>query len=181
MISFRSKITQKLLNYFFLNPEQEHYVNEMARILDEDPKNVYRKLKELETTGLLKTEWSGKQCYFSLNQNCNLFNEYKKIVTTTIGLPSLIKESLKDVEGLKRAYLFGSFVSDQMDASSDIDILLVGSHSMVKAHSPLWGLQSQFQREFNIVDMSEKEFAQKTKEKDAFLNDIFSREYIKII
>jgi len=37
MISLRSSITQKLLNYFFINPDEERYVNDLARKLKVDP------------------------------------------------------------------------------------------------------------------------------------------------
>ncbi len=34
MISLKSKITIKLLNYFFLNPKESLYVNELSRNID---------------------------------------------------------------------------------------------------------------------------------------------------
>ncbi|MCX5667712.1 MAG: hypothetical protein NTY34_05330 [Candidatus Omnitrophica bacterium] len=40
MISLRSKVAIKLLDYYFLNPEAQVYINELARILELDPKNT---------------------------------------------------------------------------------------------------------------------------------------------
>ena len=48
MISLRSKVAIKLLDYYFLNPEAQAYINELARILELDPKNTETKLKEFE-------------------------------------------------------------------------------------------------------------------------------------
>ena len=56
MLRFRSKITIKVLNYYFLNPQKSHYVNELARILGVDPANLFRKLRELEKEGILVFE-----------------------------------------------------------------------------------------------------------------------------
>ena len=81
MISLRSKVAVKILNYFFINPEARHYINELAGILGLDPKNTDTKLKELERAGLLKSEFSGKQRYFYLSKEFPLLEEYKKIVT----------------------------------------------------------------------------------------------------
>ena len=50
MISFRSKVTIKVLDYFFINPDEKHYINELAKMFSLDPKNVDVKLKELEKT-----------------------------------------------------------------------------------------------------------------------------------
>ncbi len=48
MISFRSQITKKILNYYFLNPGVRQYTNQLARSLEIDPKNLDRKLKKRE-------------------------------------------------------------------------------------------------------------------------------------
>ncbi len=40
MISLKSKITRKLLNYFFLNPKESLYVNELSRNLALDKRNL---------------------------------------------------------------------------------------------------------------------------------------------
>lgn len=64
MISLRSKITQKILNLFFLNEKEKFYVNELAKKIKEDPANVYKKLIELKKEGMLSDEFSGKERYF---------------------------------------------------------------------------------------------------------------------
>jgi len=64
MISLRSSITQKLLNYFFINPDEERYVNDLARKLKVDPKNLSNKLKELEKEGLFCSENKGQEKYY---------------------------------------------------------------------------------------------------------------------
>ena len=63
MISFKSKIANKILNYYFNNPDTRCYVNELAKKLDLDPKNLHRKLEELEKEGIFKSEFRGKERY----------------------------------------------------------------------------------------------------------------------
>lgn len=79
MLEYRSKITQKVLGYYFLNPERSHYINEFADLLSVDPGNLFRKLKELELEGILISETHGNQRYFSLNKKYPLLHEVKKI------------------------------------------------------------------------------------------------------
>jgi len=59
MISLRSKIAKELLNYFFINPDDRVYINELSRNLKVDKRNLVKKLKELETEGILKSENRG--------------------------------------------------------------------------------------------------------------------------
>jgi len=66
MISFRSEITKKVLNYFFLNPQESIYVNELARKLGLDKRNLVKKIRELEEKGLLKSETRGNLKLYSL-------------------------------------------------------------------------------------------------------------------
>jgi len=53
MISLKSKITQKVLSLFFINPHEGFYTNELSRRLAVDKRNLVKKLRELELAGLL--------------------------------------------------------------------------------------------------------------------------------
>ena len=39
-LSFKSRILRKILNRFFLNEQKKYYINELARQIEEDTKNV---------------------------------------------------------------------------------------------------------------------------------------------
>ena len=69
MISLRSEITKKLLNYFFLNPQESLYVNELSRKLALDKRNLVKKLKELENETILKSEKRGNLRFYSINRD----------------------------------------------------------------------------------------------------------------
>jgi len=80
MISLNSKLVRKILNLFFLNSKEKFYVNELARLLKEDPSNIHKKLNALKKEGILLDEFSGKERYFFLNTKYPFLKEYKKIV-----------------------------------------------------------------------------------------------------
>jgi len=69
MISLKSEITQKVLNYFFLNPQENLYVNELARKLSLDKRNLVKKIRELEKEGLLISQQRGNLKLYSININ----------------------------------------------------------------------------------------------------------------
>ena len=68
MISMRSKITRVLLNYYFLNFQENLFVNEISRKLDVDKRNLVKKLRELEYEGILKSQVRGNQKLYSINE-----------------------------------------------------------------------------------------------------------------
>lgn len=179
MISLRSKVTIKILNYFFINPEAERYVNELAAILESDPKNVHRKLIELETEGILHSEFKGKERYFCLNKDYSLLEHYRQIFLKTVGIEKRIKDVLTEVDGIQEAYIFGSYARDRMDASSDIDILIVGDHSPIVIQEKITPIQKEIGREINIVNMDREEFERKKNE--GFIKNIFKNISLKLL
>ena len=163
MISLRSDITQKVLGYFMLHETANLYINEMARRLSVDDGNLTRKLKELEQEGIFKSELKGKERYYSLNRSFPLLKEYKKIILKTVGFEHTLKESLREVKGLKQAIIFGSYAENKMDASSDIDLLAVGDHDTIDLQRKVSALKKTLDREINIISMSESEYQRKKK------------------
>ncbi len=180
MISFKSKITVKLFDYFFLNPEAERYVNELAVILKVDPKNLHRKLDELEKEGILKSEFRGKERYFSLASDFPLLEQYRQIFLKTFGLERSLKKMVAGTAGVKKAYIFGSYASNRMDSSSDIDLLVVGEHSVLELQKQIVKLQKVLGREINVVNMDEKEFLAR-KKNDQLVKNIFKAKAIELL
>ncbi len=181
MLNFKSKITEKILRFYFLNAGAREYINELAKIIEADPGNLDRKLKEMEAEGILSSEFSGKERYYSLNTKYPLLKELKKIYLAKHGLAEALKKRLGKLAGLRQAYIFGSYAGKNFSAESDIDLLLIGSHSALEAQEAVLPLQRQLQREFNIVDLTEKEFSKRKADKDEFIANIFAGKIIKII
>lgn len=181
MISLRSKVTKKILNYFLINPKTKRYINELAQILDLDSKNVHRKLVELEKNGLLLSEFSGKQRYFYLAEKFPFLNEYRGIILKTVGIEQQLKELLKEIDGIDLAYIFGSYAKNNMDESSDIDLLVVGVHSSIELQKKINSLQKNIGREINVVNFSPEEFKEKKRSKNPFIHEVFSGKPIKLL
>lgn len=181
MISFKSVITIKLLKYYFINPTAKHHINELARLLNVDAGNLYRKLQEFEAEGLFVSETDGNQRHFMINKKYSLFKELKKSFEVEHGLPDAIKEILKKIKGIDEAYIFGSYGKKQLKSHSDIDVLLIGNHSAIEAKRAILPLEKVFGREINIIDLSKQEFNAKIAKKDEFILDIFSHRHLKLI
>lgn len=181
MVSFKSAVTVKLLKYYFLNPSAKHHVNELARLLEVDAGNLYRKLQELETEGLFISEADCNQHHYWLNKKYPLFKETKKSFEIEYGLPEAIKNSLKNIKGISEAYIFGSYAKKKLKSHSDIDVLLVGNHSALDAKRVILPLEKVFGREINVIDLTKSELDKKFKNKDEFIDNIFKHRHLKLI
>jgi predicted nucleotidyltransferase len=180
MISFKSQIAVKVLGYFFLNPESRHYINELADLLAADSGNLSRKLAELEKERILASARLGNQRYYFLNKSYPLLREVKKMFDADFGLPRLIEKKIGRLKGLEHAYIYGSLAKGAMDKESDIDLLLVGSHSSLEAKRRLLPLRKEIGREISVVDMGQNEFKRAEAGNDPFIKNIFSGKIIEL-
>jgi predicted nucleotidyltransferase len=129
---------------------------------------------------LFWSEVSGRQKYFQLNQKYLLFDEVRSIVAKTIGAVPLIAQSLKEIEGIDEAYLYGSFARNQQDAASDIDVLVIGTpHSEALAET-VGKLERRLGREDNYAVLTRKEFESRRTRKDAFLENVWHNKRVAL-
>lgn len=80
----RDSPKKRLLVYFFTHPQAEHYLREIALLLNTDPANLSRDLQRLEREGVFRSRTQGKLKYFSLNRHYPLYEEIRSILEKTV-------------------------------------------------------------------------------------------------
>jgi predicted nucleotidyltransferase len=181
MIDLRSKARQRLLAYYFANPTARLHLRDLAERLTTDPSNLSKELGRLEREGLFRSDVNGRQKYFQLNREYPLFAEVRGIVSKTIGASSLIAQSLKKIEGIEEAYLYGSFASNQQDAASDIDVLVIGTPRDEALAEAVRKIERQLGREVSYTVLTRKEFNSRRTRKDAFLENVWHNKRVSLI
>lgn len=181
MIDLRSKARQRLLAYYFANPTARLHLRDLAQRLSIDPSNLSKELGRLEREGLFRAEVSGRQKYFQLDREYPLFAEVRGIVSKTIGARSLIAQSLKEIEGIEEAYLYGSFASNQQDAASDIDVLVIGNPPDKVLAEAMRKIERHLGREMNYTVLTRKEFDSRRARRDAFLENVWHNKRVSLI
>jgi predicted nucleotidyltransferase len=94
-------------------------------------------------------------------------------VTKTVGAIPLIAQSLKKIKGIEEAYLYGSFAHNQQDATSDIDVLVIGAPRADSLAEAVKKLERQLGREINYTVLTWKEFNLRRTRKDSFLENVW--------
>jgi predicted nucleotidyltransferase len=181
MFDLRSKARQRLLAYYFTNPAARHHLRDLATRLSVDPSNLSRELRRLERDGLFRSEVSGRQKYFRLNREYPLFREVRSIVAKTIGAAPLMAQTLKTLARIEEAYLFGSFARNRQDASSDIDLLVIGTPPGETLAEAMRKLERRLGREVNYTVLSRREFESRRARKDAFLENVWHNKRVSLI
>jgi predicted nucleotidyltransferase len=181
MLNLHSKARRVLLAYYFTNPTARLHLRDLAKRLAVDPSNLSKELRRLEEDGLFASEVSGRQKYFRLNRQYPLYSEVRRIVEKTIGAVPLLAQSLKEVQGIQEAYVYGSFASNQQDAASDIDVLVIGTPKTEALAQAIQALERQLGREINYTALGRKEFEARRARKDAFLENVWHNKHIPLL
>jgi len=181
MLNLRSKSRQRLLVFFFTNPTARLHLRDLAKRLRIDPSNLSKELERMERDGLFRSEISGRQKYFQLDRTYPLFREVRSIVAKTIGAIPMMGESLRRIEGIEEAWLYGSFARNQQDAASDIDVLVIGAPSGEVIAEGVRKLERELGREINYTVMTRKEFNARRARRDVFLENVWHNKRVSLV
>jgi predicted nucleotidyltransferase len=153
----------------------------MAAMLNVDPTNLSRELSRLEKEGLLRSEIEGRQRYYSINSEYPYLKLLFTMLQGSIGIVPTLQQTLKKLERIDAAYLYGSFAKDEADASSDIDLLIIGQPEQAALASEIRRAEKMLKREVNYTLLKPQELERKLKSQDPFITDIWQGKRIAVI
>jgi predicted nucleotidyltransferase len=177
---FNSKARRALFLLYFTNTENAYYLRELERMLNMPVSIIRKELMRLEADRIFLSEKRGNLLYYLLNKDYSLFEELKSIVRKTIGVEALLKNAVSEIQGIKTAFIYGSFAAGQEKAASDIDFLVIGRVNEDELAMKISALERSIKREINYTLFSREEFKKKRKEKDSFITDILVNKKIML-
>lgn len=166
---------RKLLALFFLNPGQQYYFSEVARLTATRQGGVQRELSTLTAAGILDVEMRGRQKFYSVNRKNPIFQDLRNIVFKTFGVVGQIKEVLEPFKKkIRVAFVYGSFAKGEETPGSDLDLFVIGSIRLDEIVSALSSVETAIGREINPTLFSQSEFRSKLAQKNHFLKSVLT-------
>lgn len=169
---FRSKTRKALFKLYFTNPDSEYYLRELERVLDIPVSMIRKELIRLEQESVFVSHKRGNLLYYSLNKPYPLFSELKSIVFKTVGAEGALKQALVKIKGIEVAFIYGSFAKNSENASSDIDLFIMGNINEDHLVRELKKVEDALKREVNYTLYDKDEFKNKKVKKDPFILDL---------
>jgi predicted nucleotidyltransferase len=164
-----SRAKRNVLRLLLTNPEKEFYINEISRLTGEPLNAVARETGYLEKSGLIKSHKAGNMKYFEVQKDFPLYAELKKIIYSTVGLGDYLSKEAQQWNGVECALIYGSVASGAESASSDIDLLVIGSADEIYLHSAVTAAEKDTGRTINYTIMEPQEFRQRLSANDPFI------------
>ncbi|NMB69200.1 MAG: hypothetical protein GYA20_10615 [Chloroflexi bacterium] len=169
---FSSRVRAKLLALLFLSPENGLNAHEISLRLGETYSVVWKELARLEKIGVIFSEKVGKAKIFHINPRCPITPELRGLVLKTEGFGDQIRASLIGMQDIHAAFIYGSFASGEVDASSDIDLMVIGELDITRFSEQIARLENQFQRAINYSVFSPTEWQEKLHNQDPFAENV---------
>lgn len=171
---FKSKARSVIFQLYFTNTERSYYLRQLERIFGIPVSILRKELIRLEEEGVFLSEKKGNLLYYHLNTSYPLFEELKSIVRKTIGVEGLLRDAITEIEGVDKAFIYGSFAKGKEKATSDIDLCVIGDVDEDQLIEKINTIETSINREINYTLFAPKEFKKRIRDKDGFVLDLIN-------
>jgi len=162
-----------VLSALLLRPESSLHVRELARLTGDSAGSLHRELRMLAGLGLLTRHEVGRQVHYRANEASPVFPELAGLLRKTAGIADVVRDALEPLgHKVELAFVFGSVAAGAERATSDVDVMVLGSAGfgdVVRALSPA---QTALGREVNPTVMTTRDFAQRCASGDGFARSV---------
>jgi len=159
------------------------YLSDLARHLGSTPSSLQRELARLAASGILLTRKDGNRVYFKADTDNPIYPDLRRLMEKTSGVAEVIRQTV--FGGTSRrpavAFVFGSVARGEDDASSDIDLLVVGRTTMFAITPKLRRAEAVLGRPINAIVFPPEEFARKVGADNHFLKNVVSGEKLFVV
>ena len=161
---------RQILALLLLRPDESFYVREIGRLTGVPAGSLHRELKLLCDAGLLLRSVAGNQVRYKLDRACPIQEELAGIFRKTAGLADVLREALAPLaDKIRLALIFGSVAQGKERATSDVDVLVVGTVSFAAVVGALSRAGERLRRDVNPVLMTKAAFEAQLASRDRFV------------
>jgi uncharacterized protein len=130
----------------------------------------------------LQQRKDGRRTYFKAETRSPTFRELRSIFEKTVGLIPTLRVALQPFENkIVCAFVYGSIARREEHATSDVDLMIVGTVGLGDLAPSLRRAEKRLGREVNVTNYSVDEFRKKVAQGDHFLTTVLrgSLQFVK--
>jgi len=158
---FGSKSRAKLIRLLFTKPDRSYYLREIATLLDLNTNQVKRELDILEQERTVKSSRKGMYKHYETNKNCAIYAELCAIAIKMVDISTGLKKGLEGINGIKAAFIYGSYARGKHHGKSDVDLMIIGTPNVEKLDEEIWKFENETRLSVDYVVYDPKEFGKK--------------------
>jgi predicted nucleotidyltransferase len=167
------RVRQGILAATLTRPDKWWYLSELADSVRTSPSSLQRELSALVQSGILEQRRDGRRVYFKAETRSPVFVDLRGLLEKTAGLVPTLQNLLRPFEDeISAAFVYGSIARKEEHATSDIDLMAIGSVGLAELSPGLRKAEKQLGREINVTNYSVREFRRKIRRHDHFLTGV---------
>ena len=179
----RSDTVGDILAQLFLAPDEHVTLSDLGAAVGTSLPTVVREVDRMISAGLLVEERVGRARRVWPNQQSPLYRPLAELVALTYGPKPVLERALAAVDGVERAFIYGSwaarYLGEPGDAPNDLDVLVVGKPDADELFAIADEARASLRREVNIRSIRPTVWNNPAS-KDAFLATVRSRPLIEL-
>jgi DNA-binding transcriptional ArsR family regulator len=172
----------RLFAVLFVLPEREFYFRELARLTGLSTSSLRRELLPLLRAGVVEQRGHAHLMYYRANPSHPCFPELKGLIDKSAGIaPQLQACLLPLADRIDYAFIYGSFAGGSPTATSDIDLMVVGSASFGEVAEAIRPVAERVGRPISPTLYGAKEFRRQLADGHSFLHAVLDKPRIDLM
>lgn len=159
----------KVLSLFMMKPDEEYYIRELTRKLDEQINSVRRELTNLKKLGLLRSRFRNRKKFYVVNKSFVLFPELRNIVMKCLNSKDNLVKKIRKFGDIHFLLMAGLFIEKNREDA--VDLLIVGEVDKAALQNFL-NEELETERPVKFTVMSREDFVYRVKCKDRFVTNL---------
>ena len=151
-----------------MNQNEEYFIRELTRKLDEQINSVRRELDNLKKMGLLRSKTKNRKKFYYVNKDFPILEDLKNIFVKALSSHEALAKDIAKMGEVKLLALTGVF---QNAPTTTVDMLVVGKIDSEKLSEYL-NDKMRTQRPVKFAVMSEEDYQYRVSCHDAFIQSI---------
>lgn len=174
---------QRVLGLLFGQPERRFQGAELIRLARSGTGGTHRQLTRLTGAGLVTVTNVGNQRFYQANPRSPVYPELHGLVVKTVGIVGPLEEALQPLASrIDAAFVYGSVAKGKDRASSDIDLMVIGSRLDYAAmYVALRKAEEALARQVNPTVMTAEDWRKKKRTTDSFAARVAAGEKLFIV
>jgi predicted nucleotidyltransferase len=163
----------RLLALLYGAPEESFFVRRIARQIATSAGSVQRELALLTQAGLINRSALGVQVFYRANRDHPVFPELSALLAKTTGVFGLLQTALAPLtDRIDFAVVYGSFARGEDRATSDVDLMLVGSVTLDEILDAVGPTEKYLRRSVNPTIYSLRDLKRKFRSGNHFFESL---------
>lgn len=173
----------RLYRWLFGQPNRSFYMNELMRLTGLSSASLQTELKRLTLAGLVHDTRMGNLRVFQADPASPLFPELVSLTRKTCGVATVLAQGLEPLRPkLARALIYGSVARQEDNATSDVDLMLVGVDlTLAEVLNHLQPAEEALGRKVNPTCYTLQEFEQRRADLGSFVNKVLAQPTINLL